>query len=410
MDLMNRLNDVVATSLPEGDWEAWLLNLGAALLATLVLLAATRIVRRLDRVVVEKIAATTGSFKVQSLELMSGPSLQAGLRTAWMLTRRFVLLCLWLLYINFALRFFPSTRRWSEAFFEELLQSAWSLALAVTNYLPNLLSIALILLLTFAILSLAKRVFYALHTEHIRFEGFYPDWAMPTYQLLRVLLLALSAVAVFPYLPGSGSPAFQGVSIFLGVLLSLGSTSAVAHLVAGVVLIYMRPFAVGDRVKIADTLGDVLEKSLLSVRLRTPYNVEVVLPNASVLSGKIENYSSAAKQGRLLLTASATLGYDVDHRVVRDLFLEAARQTKEICATPAPVVRQTALNDFHIGYELNCATQNARDMWNIESDLRANVLDVFAAAGVEIMSPGYTAIRDGNASTARKQQNSKHPS
>jgi small-conductance mechanosensitive channel len=212
-------------------------------------------------------------------------------------------------------------------------------------------------------------------------------------------MLALAAVIVFPYLPGSDSPAFQGISIFIGVLLSLGSTSAVSNIVAGVVLTYMIPFRPGDRVKIADTTGDIVEQNLLVVRVRTTKNVEITIPNSTVLGNHIVNYSRNAEGQGVVLHSTVTIGYDAPWRTVHELLVSAARRTAGVLQEPEPYVLQTSLNDFHVSYEVNLYTNEPSRMAPIYSELHANIQDEFARAGVEIMSPHYFAARDGNQAT-----------
>lgn len=380
-----------------------LAELAFSALATVVLLLVLRILRKLDDLgenAVRRLwTRDKPPLRIQGLELMSREQLGKVMLRSLRATKLVLGAICVVIYINFILGFFPRTAKVSRAFFSQLADSISNVAYAVVDYLPNLASILVIGAVVYGILAVSRRIFTALDKGLLRIDGFYPDWAIPTYQLVRVLVLALAAIAMFPYLPGAGSPAFQGVSIFLGVLISLGSTSAVAHVVAGVVLVYMRPFAVGDRVRIADTLGDVIDKNLLSVRLRTPRNVELVIPNASVLAARIENISTAARASKLMLCATATIGYDVDWRQVHELMLSAAKKTRDIVDTPKPFVRQTALGDFSIAYEVNCFTGNAKDMLDIESELRAAVLDAFQEANVEILSPQYTSLRDGSRST-----------
>ena len=242
-------------------------------------------------------------------------------------------------------------------------------------------------------------VFFEIQTGRISFSGFHKDWAQPTFKLSRFLVIVIAVVMVSPYLPGFGSPAFQGLSVFFGILLSLGSTAAIANIVAGAALTYMRPFNVGDRVKIADTMGDVLEKTLLVTRIRTVKNVEVTIPNSMVLGSHMINFSSEAKEGRLILFTSVTIGYDVPWRQVQELLIEAAKVTDGIVTEPTPFVLQTSLNDFSVTYELNVYTADAQHLLRIQSELHANIQDKFNEAGVEIMSPTYSALRDGNQAT-----------
>jgi small-conductance mechanosensitive channel len=241
--------------------------------------------------------------------------------------------------------------------------------------------------------------FSALASGAISLPGFYQDWAIPTYKIVRFLVIAFGVVVIFPYLPGAKSPAFQGVSIFLGVLFSLGSTSAVANMVAGVILTYMRPFKMGDRVKIADAVGDVVEKTLLVTRLTTIKNVEITIPNAMVLGSHIINYSSSAKDLGLVLHTTVTIGYDAPWRKVHELLINAAQATEGALKEPAPYVLQTALDDFYVHYELNCYTNEPNMMAKTYSELHRNIQDRFNEAGVEIMSPHYSSLRDGNKAT-----------
>jgi small-conductance mechanosensitive channel len=211
--------------------------------------------------------------------------------------------------------------------------------------------------------------------------------------------VVFAMVVVFPYLPGGQSEAFKGVSIFLGVLLSLGSSSAVSNVLAGLVLTYMRPFHTGDRVKIADCAGDVLEKTLLVTRIRTIKNVEVVIPNAAILGTQILNYSALARSRGLILNTTVTIGYDAPWRTVHNLLIRAALRTEGVLTDPMPFVLETSLNDFHISYELNSYTDRANEMQDIYSRLHAAIQDSFNEAGVEIMSPTFYALRDGNSVT-----------
>jgi len=267
---------------------------------------------------------------------------------------------------------------------------------AGVTYLPNIFFILVIVVCTVYLLRFIRFLFSEVERQNISLPGFYPDWAMPSFKITRFLVIAFAVVVAFPYLPGSDSPAFKGVSVFLGVLFSLGSSSAISNVVAGTILTYMRAFTVGDRVKIADTMGDVLEKTLLVTRIRTSKNVDITIPNAMVLGSHIINYSSSAQ---LILNTTVTIGYDVPWRQVHELLIAAARSTERIMDQPAPFVLQTALNDFYVSYELNAYTNDPSAMASIYSELHAQIQDRFNEAGVEIMSPHYSTLRDGNMTT-----------
>jgi small-conductance mechanosensitive channel len=246
---------------------------------------------------------------------------------------------------------------------------------------------------------LSHILFHAVAEGTISWEGFYPEWAIPTHKIVRFLILAFTTVIVFPYLPGSSSPAFQGVSIFLGILLSLGSTSAVSNIIAGVILTYTRAFQLGDRVKIADTVGDVMEKTLLATRVRTVKNEFITIPNAMVLSSHIINFSSFADVAPLILHTKVTIGYDVPWRQVHDLLIAAALRTGPILKEPTPYVLQTSLDDFYVTYQLNAYTPTPLRMAVTYGELHQNIQDCFNEAGVEIMSSHYGSLRDGNYTT-----------
>ena len=204
---------------------------------------------------------------------------------------------------------------------------------------------------------------------------------------------------IFPYLPGSDSPAFKGISIFLGVLFSLGSSSAISNLVGGIVITYMRPFKMQDRVIIGTTEGYVIDKNLLVTKLRTIKNEEVTIPNSIVLNSHIKNYHANHVNAPLIIHLTVTIGYDVPWKKVHELLINAAKKTKDILDDPAPFVLQTSLDDNYVSYQINGYIENINKMERICSLLNGHIQDEFNTANVEIMSPAYSAIRDGNEST-----------
>ncbi|NEO84386.1 MAG: mechanosensitive ion channel family protein [Spirulina sp. SIO3F2] len=263
----------------------------------------------------------------------------------------------------------------------------------------NLFTIFIVVIIAYYAIRVLRLIFTEIGRETITIPGFYPDWANPTFRLTFVLIIALALVICFPYLPGFNSPAFQGVSLFLGVLFSLGSTAVVANIVAGIILIYTRSFQEGDHVKIAEVVGDILEKNLLVTRIVTPKNVSVTIPNAAVLGSNIINYSGAARDRRippLILHTTITLGYDVPWRKVEDVLIAAAAATPDLLTDPSPFVLQTSLDDFYVSYELNVHTESPNQIPRIYSNLHKNIQDGCNAADIEILSPHYSAVRDGH--------------
>jgi small-conductance mechanosensitive channel len=310
--------------------------------------------------------------------------------------RWIILLALLEAYLTVVLGFFSSTREISMTVTEWVTGQLASLARAALDYLPNLLVLAVITLVANYSIRLSRLIFNEIAKGELKLPGFYPDWADPTEKLIRMLILVLSLIVAFPYLPGAKSPAFQGISIFLGVLLSLGSSSAVANAIAGIILTYMRSFLIGDWVQIGDTVGEVIEKNLLVTRVLTPKEEIITIPNATVMSGSVKNYSVEARKDGVIFFTTVTIGYDAPWRTIHQLLTSAALATKNIRARPAPFVLQKGLDDFYVAYELNAYTDVPREMLNIFSELHQNIQDKFNEAGMEICSPHFAAVRDGN--------------
>jgi small-conductance mechanosensitive channel len=370
------------------------------LLATAVLLLAFKLLKTLFPKLYRKLDSWRGtrirSFRIQKLELLTADRITDALITGAKGARIAASLILIYFYLPLVFSFFPWTKGWASVLFDYVLSPLKLIWDAAASNLPNLFFIAVILAVAYYTNKLIRFVFAEIGAGTIEIPGFYQDWAEPTYKIARFLLIAFVAVVAFPYLPGSKSPAFQGVSIFLGLLFSLGSTSAVANVVAGMMLTYARAFQTGDRVKIGETMGDVMGKTLLVTRIRTIKNVDISIPNAMVLSSHIVNYSSSAKEQGLILHTGVTIGYDAPWRQVHELLIAAACDTEHILKEPKPFVLQTSLDDFYVSYELNAFTNQPLQMARIYSELHQNIQDKFNEAGVEIMSPHYSAMRDGN--------------
>ncbi|MGA7826241.1 MAG: mechanosensitive ion channel family protein [Geobacteraceae bacterium] len=371
-----------------------------ALLASAVLAFILLAITRLFPKLVAKIRSYQGTkirtIRVQSLELIHEDRIVAFLITMAKIFRILLILILLYIYIPLVFSFFPWTRGYSEILIEYFLLPLHKIWTAFSSYLPNIFYIAIIIAITHFANKFCRFFFTQLEKKTIIIPGFFPEWSDASFKIVRFMIIAFAVVVAFPYLPGADSPAFKGISVFLGVLFSLGSTSAVANVVAGVILTYMRPFKLGDRVKIADTVGDVVEKTLLVTRIRTIKNVDITIPNAMVLGSHIVNYSSSAKDYGLILHTSVTIGYDVPWRTIHLLLVDAAKATENILELPAPFVFQTSLDDFYVSYELNAYTEKPSVMAKTYSDLHQNIQEKFNEAGVEIMSPHYAQIRDGN--------------
>ena len=316
---------------------------------------------------------------------------------------RYVLVFLQLL-ITVPLLFviFPQTKGLADTIFSYIWNPVKDILVGIVDYIPNLFTIFII---WYAIKYLVRFVHYLsreIEAGRLKFGGFYPDWAMPTFHIIRFLLYAFMIAMIYPYLPGSRSGVFQGISVFVGLIVSLGSSTVIGNIIAGLVITYMRPFKLGDRIQLNDTTGNVIEKTPLVTRIRTPKNEVVTIPNSFIMSSHTVNYSSSAREYGLIIHSEVTIGYDAPWRQVHQLLIEAAFNTPGVIDDPRPFVLETSLSDWYPVYQINAYIREADKLAQIYSDLHQNIQDRFNEAGVEIMSPHYMAMRDGNESTIPK--------
>lgn len=301
--------------------------------------------------------------------------------------------------ISFTLSLFPETADISTTFLDYLTTTVGAIGMSLLEYLPRGGFVIVVGFFAYYINQVIRVLAISAERGDIHIPGVGGDVARPTYQLVRIGIILFALVIVYPYLPGGQSEAFKGVTIFVGVLVSLSSGSLVANLFAGIVLTYMRPYRMGDRILVGSTLGEVIHKNLLVTRLRTFKNEEIVIPNSAILNGQILNYSTFAKQDGFILNTTVTIGYDAPWRKVHEIMLEAARRTDGVRQQPEPFVLQKAMNDFHVSYQLNAYSDRPEEWEMLYSRLHQNIQDCFNEAGVEIMSPTYLSLRDGNTAT-----------
>ena len=313
---------------------------------------------------------------------------------------RYLVLLIQLMFtvpIMFAI--FPQTENLALKIFRYIVEPIKMVVTSIVEYIPNLFIILVIWLCIKYIIKGLRYISNEVENEKLKINGFYPDWARPTFNIIRFLLYAFMIAMIYPYLPGSNSGVFQGISVFVGLIISLGSSTVIGNIIAGLVITYMRPFKLGDRIKLDDTTGNVIEKTPFVTRLRTPKNEVVTIPNSFIMSSHTVNYSASARQFGLIIHTSVTIGYDVPWRQVHQLLINAARMTAGVLEDPRPFVLETALNDYYPCYQINAYIKDADNYGPIMSELHQNIQDVFNEAGVEIMSPQYIATRDGSATT-----------
>jgi len=300
-------------------------------------------------------------------------------------------------YLTSVLSLFPYTQGWAWLLLHFATTHIIDFLKNIGRAVPGLIVIAFILVLFRWLSQLSDRFFDAVNDGTLAFSGFHPDLARPSKRLVRIVIWIVALMISYPYIPGAQSRAVQGVSILLGLMVSIGSTSVVGNVLAGLVLTYSRSFRAGDRVEVGGQIGDVITLGFFSTKLRTIRNEEVTIPNGQVALGSIVNFTRMADGPGLVLHTQVTIGYDADWRKVHELLIHAALRVEGIEKEPAPYVYQTALDDSSVSYEINAVTRDSHDQRRQYSDLHAAIQDVFNEAGVEIVSPAFHALRDGNA-------------
>jgi small-conductance mechanosensitive channel len=399
--------DPLVLLLPPGWFAAILIGLYRTLAATCVLVLLFQIVGAIHWFLESRLEARIAvirqreeSFRRKDLRLHVLHALQRAHRAV----RAIVLAILAIVFLVLIFRFFPRTAAVVDTFMAYLGTPARHVALAVLNYMPNVGYLSVICAMGWLLLKLARQIFNWLGDGTLGIRGFQPDWAEPTYKLCRTLLLLFLLMISLPYLPGASSQFFSGFSLFVGALVTLGSTGAIGNIIAGIMLTYTNAFRVGDHVSIGGTTGSVVQKSLLVTHILTFQNEECTVSNSAILSSSVINYSTQAASTGLILAVRAGIGYDVDWRTIHRLMIDAARQTEHILPDPAPCVWQISLDNYAVTYELRACTDNAALRFATHSRLQANVLDAFNRAGVEIMTPSILSHRDGSLLTVPREQ------
>ena len=318
------------------------------------------------------------------------------------LLRYAVMLLQLILTVPLLFAIFPQTKDLAYKLFSYIWDPIKSIFLGIVEYIPNLFTIFVIWLAVKYLVRLVRYLASEIQSERLKIGGFYADWAMPTFHIVRFLLYAFMIAMIYPYLPGSKSGVFQGISVFVGLIVSLGSSTVIGNIIAGLVITYMRPFKLGDRIKLNDTTGNVIEKTPLVTRIRTPKNEVVTIPNAFIMSSHTVNFSQSARDYGLIIHSEVSVGYDIPWRKTHQLLVEAALNTPGVVDDPRPFVLETSLQDYYPVYQVNAYIKDANQLAQVYSDLHQNIQDRFNEEGIEIMSPHYIATRDGSETTIPK--------
>lgn len=373
-----------------------LLQASAIIIGLIVLLILTnRFFLRWKRPVMRRVVRRLKPIVFKDYEVLNIHKQGVIIMTIYKVLRYYIILVLLFSSLSWLFIIFPET----ESITYTVLGYIWNpfkdILLAVFNYIPKLFQIIVICLCFRYLLRLIRYFASEIELGNLKISGFYPEWAKPSYYILRVLLYSLMLVMIWPLLPNSDSQVFKGVSVFIGIVVSLGSSSIVSNLVAGLVMTYMRPFHIGDYIKVGDTVGEVIEKTVLVTRIRTRKNEVVTIQNSSLMGSQTSNFTVAAKNFGIIVHTKVTIGYDVPWQKIKEIMESAALATPGIKHKPHPFMMITALDDFYVEYEINAYTDDAVKLPAVYSALHANLLQRFFEEGVEIMSPHIYARRDG---------------
>jgi small-conductance mechanosensitive channel len=368
-------------------------NAFKALGATVVLIVTTVLLfwfwRRFDRLLTKRLASRIQTVGIQSFEVMRAERIWSALQGTLAALRTVALLAIVLVYVGFVLAQFPRTRGLSRGMVAFALGPLQVIANGLIANVPSLVFLVVLFFVFRFGLRLIRLFFDAIERGTVSLANFDPEWAQPTYKIVRTFVIAFGLVVAYPYIPGSESAAFRGVSLFIGIVFSLGSSSAVSNIIAGYMMTYRRAFKVGDWVKVGGSVGEVIEMRLQVTHLRSTKNEEIVIPNSQILTSEVLNYSSLARTRGLILHTEVGIGYETPWRQVEAMLTQAAKRTPGLVMEPPPFVLQRKLADFAVVYELNVYCSNVPAFQQLYSALHRNILDVFNEYGVQIMTPAY---------------------
>jgi small-conductance mechanosensitive channel len=405
--IRQRIAEAIAAYRAERTLGALLLKtayaLGVTLVSCLLVLAVHRGFRLAGGFVERRAQGRMAGLEAQSFRLIQARQLTAGLRGLILSIKILAFASIAYGFLQLVLGLFPQSRPLARRLTVIIIDPLASMGAAILDAVPNLVFLAILIVVIRYVLKLVRLFFAGVQSGTITLTNFDADWAWPTYRILRFLVIAFGVVVAYPYIPGSESRAFQGISIFIGIIFSLGSSSFIANLIAGYSLTYRRTFHLGDRIRIGDVTGDVAEIGLMVTRLRTVKNEEVVVPNATVLGNNVVNYSTLAKSHGLILHTTAGIGYETPWRQVEAMLTLAADRTPGLLKEPAPFVLQKALGDFCVTYEINVYCDTPQTMARLYTELHRNILDVFNEYGVQIMTPAYERDPDQPKVVPREQ-------
>jgi len=361
----------------------------AFLIQALILMLILWLFRLINNVFQKRITSRIETLETQSFSLIRANQIWKIYNSVIRLLKIVIIVVFVAFSVNYILGLFPWTRNVSTYVLKLLGDPFVSMGKGILHFLPDLAFLVVLYFIVRYLLKLSRLLFKGIQEGGIVFKKFDPDWAMPTYRIFRVFVIIFAVIIAFPYIPGSDSTAFKGISVFIGVLLSLGSSSFISNLIAGYFMTYRGAFKMGDRIQVGDQVGFVEAQEVLVTRLRTIKNEEVIIPNSTMLNSNILNFSKKAREQGLIIHTVVGIGYETPWRMVEAMLKEAADRTEELLKEPPPYVLQLSLGDFAINYEINAYCNDVSHLRRTYTLLHQNILDVFNENNVQIMTPAY---------------------
>jgi len=363
--------------------------LGSAILFAASMFLIIWLLRKLNTTITSRIKSKIDSMEDKSFRLIRSAHLWKGINILFRTLKITVVVLITAAFLQYILGLFPYTKGIAAYTLSIFLDPVISISLGFVNFLPNLAFLIIIYLVTRYLLKLIRMFFSGIHEGGIKIQNFDDEWAMPTYKITRLVVIIFAFVVAYPYIPGSETNAFKGISVFLGVLLSLGSSSFISNIIAGYSMTYRGAFKIGDLIKVDDHVGFVEEQRILVTRLRSRKNEDISIPNSVMLSSNIINYSKRARDLGLILHTTVGIGYETPWRLVDSMLKMAADRTEGLLKEPPPFVLKQTLGDFAVNYEINAFCEDASKMMTYYTSLHENILDVFNENNVQIMTPAY---------------------
>ena len=391
--IQNRIKQAIDRYRFKREPKTLLMNSVRAVITTIILFILLfiliRLFRRFNLFVQARLKSKIEGLESKSSKLIQANQLWQAIQGLVSLIKLVAIIIIIQIYLTYVLSLFPWTEPFADEVINFIVEPLRQFGLSALAFLPDLGFLIIITLVTRYLLKLTKLFFSGISQGTISLLNFEKEWALPTYRVVRILIIIFAVVIAYPYIPGSESEAFKGISVLVGLMISLGSSSVIGNLIAGYSLIYRRTFRIGDRVQIDNHIGTVVDMKMFVTRLRSLKNEEIVIPNSNIVGGTVINYSTLSKNRGLILHTIVGIGYETPWRQVEQMLLMAADRTVGLLKEPHPFVLQKNLGDFAVNYEINVYCDDPEKMMHYYTELHKNILDVFNEYNVQIMTPAY---------------------